>query len=370
MDDALAFGRQFRDVSLLRCGQFMKLNQFRVRRLTLTLPALPASLDGMTIAHVSDTHVGRLTRGPILDAVVRTTNDLEADRKTASAASYCLEGTRQRSNGSSGAIGGRLECCRSCPGIFRRNRSCDSSGIRHGHHQNPAEPAVFLTWLRPLSIPHVAYDKEKAEADLKSAKDFFSVDIPTDSNALNLYQKGVAAAKKNDNKAAAQFFSDAVTAYPNFPIALGDLGMMYVKLNQMDKAGDTFEELVKLKPADPMAHLNLGIVRYNQKKFDEAETHLRKALDLKSAGPMAHYYLGLTLVNLKRHGEALPEFEATVANGGENIALAHRYLGGLNMSQNKTKEAADELEKYLNLDPKAPDAERIKGTIKDLRSKQ
>jgi Tfp pilus assembly protein PilF len=188
--------------------------------------------------------------------------------------------------------------------------------------------------------------------------------------ALNLYQKGVAAAKKNDNKAAAQFFSDAVTAYPNFPIALGDLGMMYVKLNQMDKAGDTFEELIKLKPADPMAHLNLGIVRYNQKKFDEAETHLRKALDLKSAGPMAHYYLGLTLVNLKRHGEALPEFEATVANGGENIALAHRYLGGLYMSQNKTKEAADELEKYLNLDPKAPDAERIKGTIKDLRSKQ
>jgi hypothetical protein len=28
------------------------------------------------------------------------------------------------------------------------------------------------------------------------------------------------------------------------------------------------------------------------------------------------------------------------------------------------------LEKYLKLDPKAPDADRIKGTIKDLRSKQ
>jgi hypothetical protein len=45
----------------------------------------------------------------------------------------------------------------------------------------------FCTWLRPLSIPHVPYDKEKAEADLKSAKHFFSVDIPTDSNPLNLY---------------------------------------------------------------------------------------------------------------------------------------------------------------------------------------
>lgn len=188
--------------------------------------------------------------------------------------------------------------------------------------------------------------------------------------ALSLYQKATAAVKKGDNKAAVQFLTDAVAAYPNFTLALSDLGFQYMKLNQFDKAAETYETLIKLKPGDPTGHLNLGIARYNQKKFEDAETHLRKALDLKATGPMAHYYLGLTLVSLKRHGEALPEFEATVANGGENIALAHRYLGGLYMSTNKNQQAADELEKYLKLDPKAPDAERIKGTIKDLRSKQ
>jgi tetratricopeptide (TPR) repeat protein len=92
-------------------------------------------------------------------------------------------------------------------------------------------------------------------------------------------------------------------------------------------------------------------------------------VELKSPGPTAHYYLGLTLVSEKQYEEALKEFELTVANGGENIPLAHKYLGGLYMSTHKNKEAADELEKYLKLDPKAPDAERIKGTIKDLRSK-
>ena len=139
-----------------------------------------------------------------------------------------------------------------------------------------------------------------------------------------------------------------------------------MKMNEMEKAAQTYEELIKLKPADATAHQNLGIARYNQKKFEDAETHLRKALELKAAGPMAHYYLGMVLVSLKRHNEALPEFEATVANGGENIALAHRYLGGLYLNTDKTK-AADELEMYLKLDPKAPDAERIKATIKDLR---
>jgi len=39
------------------------------------------------------------------------------------------------------------------------------------------------------------------------------------------------------------------------------------------------------------------------------------------------------------------------------------------MSAHRNKEASDELEKYVQLEPKAADAERIKGTIKDLRSK-
>jgi len=40
------------------------------------------------------------------------------------------------------------------------------------------------------------------------------------------------------------------------------------------------------------------------------------------------------------------------------------------MASKKNQQAADELEKYLKLDTKAPDAERIKKTINDLRSQQ
>ena len=76
------------------------------------------------------------------------------------------------------------------------------------------------------------------------------------------------------------------------------------------------------------------------------------------------------MISTKRYPEAVPEFEAAVANGGENLALAHKYLGGLYDEYAKPQEAADELDKYLKLDPKAPDAEKIKGTIKELRSKK
>ena len=74
-------------------------------------------------------------------------------------------------------------------------------------------------------------------------------------------------------------------------------------------------------------------------------------------------------MNLKQYPEAEKELELTIANGGENLPspqISRRPLHG----PNKKLEAADELEKYLKLDPKAADAERIKGTIEDLRKKK
>ena len=58
---------------------FSQLERFRIRRLTLSLPQLPRALDGLTIAQVSDLHVGRFTNGAVLDRIVTATNALNAD---------------------------------------------------------------------------------------------------------------------------------------------------------------------------------------------------------------------------------------------------------------------------------------------------
>lgn len=56
-----------------------QLNQVRVRRFVLPIAGLPPDLDGMTIAQVSDMHVGRFTKGEVLEKTVRLVNDLRAD---------------------------------------------------------------------------------------------------------------------------------------------------------------------------------------------------------------------------------------------------------------------------------------------------
>lgn len=61
-------------------GVAMKqIKEFRVRRFTLAIPSLPRQLDGITIANVSDIHVGLWTHGPVLREIVNTTNSLRAD---------------------------------------------------------------------------------------------------------------------------------------------------------------------------------------------------------------------------------------------------------------------------------------------------
>lgn len=53
--------------------------RFRVTDMTVFLKDLPEVLDGMRIAHVTDTHVGKFTRGKMLADITDATNRLQAD---------------------------------------------------------------------------------------------------------------------------------------------------------------------------------------------------------------------------------------------------------------------------------------------------
>jgi hypothetical protein len=56
-----------------------QVGRLRVRHIVVPLKALPAVLDGMTIAHVGDTHVGRFSTDQMLRETVRITQSLDAD---------------------------------------------------------------------------------------------------------------------------------------------------------------------------------------------------------------------------------------------------------------------------------------------------
>ena len=223
------------------------------------------------------------------------------------------------------------------------------------------------------AVENVSIDREASNGGRVLTVPIFLKPKPDPSlppAAVEAYRKAQQADREGNIKKAIDQFNAALLIHPNFTLALGDLGSLYMKSKDMAKAAETFTTLVKIAPADVIAQLNLGIALFNLKNITEAEVHLREAVKLNEKLAPAHYYLGLVMVNLKSYPDAEKELELAISNGADNLALAHKYLGGVYMASKKNQQAADELEKYLKLDTKAPDAERIKKTINDLRSQQ
>jgi Flp pilus assembly protein TadD len=162
----------------------------------------------------------------------------------------------------------------------------------------------------------------------------------------------------------------AVELHAGFALALNELGVQYMRKGEYGKAADALAKVVQLSPEAPEPMLNYGIALFNQGKIPEAEVQLRHALKKNEHSFPAHHYLGMALIRKKSYTDAETELRRAIELGGPRAGLAHYYLGGVYWQVGKLQQAADELETYLKLDPKAPEAEKIRGTIKDLRSKQ
>lgn len=191
-------------------------------------------------------------------------------------------------------------------------------------------------------------------------------EVPEEARAL--YQKALDLIKAGDAQRAIEDLRNAVSLYPKFPLALNELGVQYLKLGEAGKAVEPLKSASKASPDAFIPRLNLGIALLECRQIVEAETVLREALKISST-PTAHMYLGLTLISARKFAEAQQELETAIATGGENLAQAHKYLGGLYWQKHEFRQAADEFETYLRLTPNASDAERVRGTIKDLRGK-
>ncbi len=187
--------------------------------------------------------------------------------------------------------------------------------------------------------------------------------------ARDLYQKALALTRTGDHKKAIEDLQNALAVYPDFPLALNELGVQFLRLGQADKAAQALARAVKLAPEDFMPRLNYGVALLNQKKFAQAEEQLRVAVKKKSSVAMPHLYLGMTLAMQRKLDEAEKELRAAIDINGNETGPAHKYLGGIYIERREYKRAADELDTYLSLVPTAADAALTRQKIRELLSK-
>lgn len=189
-------------------------------------------------------------------------------------------------------------------------------------------------------------------------------DVP--KPALDKFKQGVEKLKRDDAKGAIASFDEAIASYPNFAPAYYERGRAYLRANELDTALEAFVKAIAIKPDYLEAKYSVGYTQYLKKNYEVAAAVFDDVLKQRKM-PEAYMYLGISLYYLKNIAAAEAQLKSAVSNDGESVALAHRYLGGIYLQQKKNTEAAAELQKYLDLVPKTPDADRLKKTIADLR---
>ena len=192
--------------------------------------------------------------------------------------------------------------------------------------------------------------------------------VPT--SAVEQFEKGLELVQADKTVEAAAAFNRSIEIYPSFAPAHTQLGRIYLKKGQLEQAISSLRSAIKYDASDFDAHVSLGIALLNKMDLNGAEQELVEAAFLNTQAVTPHYYLGILFIEKKNYEIAQKAFEkAKQLKRETDYPLLHRYLGGIYEAKKLSKQAVEELETYLRLQPDAKDAERIRQIIADLKTK-
>ena len=123
----------------------------------------------------------------------------------------------------------------------------------------------------------------------------------------------------------------AALAKSNKPLrtAYLNLGAAYLGKQDYRAAADAYRQALALAPNDFVAMYQLGDSLYALGRYSEAEAEYRKVIESSPGGvnAPARHALGLTLFAEKRIDEAIAEYKTAIEQKRGNYAEAHYNLG-------------------------------------------
>ncbi len=129
------------------------------------------------------------------------------------------------------------------------------------------------------------------------------------------------------------------------------------------------QEVVGKSPDNLGAWIRLGNLLMDSGRFREAIAAYEKALELRPEDANVRVDMGTCYRNAGESERAAEEYRKALSFDPSNLQ-AHRNLGVvLAYDLGRTKEAIAELETYLRLSPDAPDAQKVRQAIKELRER-
>jgi predicted Zn-dependent protease len=159
----------------------------------------------------------------------------------------------------------------------------------------------------------------------------------------------------------------ALAIYPDYLMALNDLGAQLLELGRLDEALVPLRAATRIDPNSFNPELNLGIVLVRKKIFAEAQVTLDRALSAEPSSAAAHLYAGLAASGVNDDLRAERELKSAYDLGGRPFSVALVYLGKVYVKRGEKQSAINALERYLQEDPAGSNVPLVKKMLSDLK---
>lgn len=209
-------------------------------------------------------------------------------------------------------------------------------------------------------------DKRKVNTQSGGAASaVFAQEVPEE--ARKLYEKGIKELEK-DRDSDLSSLKKAVEIFPNYFLALEQLGTEYIRRKQYDAALPFLVKAVEVNNRSASVFYSLGLACYHLKHFKEALEAFRAVTLLDPQLPQGHLWYGTVLYRNGNFNDAEKSLlKAKELSKDSPIPEVHWQLGLLYNRTKRNKQAIEELETFLKLQPENAEKEEIKSLIAKLR---
>jgi tetratricopeptide (TPR) repeat protein len=187
--------------------------------------------------------------------------------------------------------------------------------------------------------------------------------------ARKAYDQGAKLQKENQSEKALIAFNQAVELYPEYFQALTERANLLMDRSKLTEAAADFERALRLNDKYVPALRGLGYCQIQQKQFEAAVSNLERAFVIEPKVPLTLLLLGYANLSLSRYEPAKQCLEEALKLGPESAARAHVYLAEVFAHEQKFKEAADSIRRYLTLKPDVGDAADLRKMESDWRER-
>lgn len=188
--------------------------------------------------------------------------------------------------------------------------------------------------------------------------------------ARKAFGKGVNAMDDQKWAAAQKNFEKALEIYPDYAQAWSDLGEVLRRQSKPDDARAAWEKAVAADPKYIKPYVQLAMLDLDEKKPEAAAEIAGKAVAMNPLEfPDLYFYNAVANFNLKHLDVAESSARrATELDTAHEIPRAELLLGTVLIAKGDRAGALQHFRKYLELFPKAPNAQQVRRAIAELEA--